>query len=147
MSYNHGKSALSSSGGIQAVLIWTAGWLVISQGIVVETAAVTLDVCDIEREATFWSAILGEEPGPPRGGGGWLTVGSLDSTTSLVLQKVPESKVVKNRCHVCFIVQDVNEAVRQIVALGGSVVSKPRSGGGVTMADPEGNEFCVAKPE
>ena len=113
------------------------------QGIVLETAAVTLDVCDIEREAAFWGEVLGEESGPLRGGGGWLTVGSLDSAISLVLQKVPESKVVKNRCHVCFIVQDVDEAVRQIVAVGGSLVSEPRPGGGVTMADPEGNEFCV----
>ena len=43
----------------------------------------------------------------------------------------------------CFVVPDVDEAVRQIVALGGSSVSGPRPGGGVTMADPEGNEFCL----
>ena len=126
-----------------SVPVWTGELQINSQGIVLETAAVTLDVCDIEREAAFWSAVLGEEPGPLHSGGGWITVGSLDATTSLVLQKVPESKAVKNRCHVCFVVQDVDEAVRQIVALGGSPVGSPRSGGGVTMADPEGNEFCV----
>ena len=114
-----------------------------SQGVVLETAAVTLDVRDIEREAVFWGKVLGTEPGPLRGGGGWLTVGSIDSTTSLVLQKVPESKVVKNRRHMCFIVQDVDEAVRELVGLGGSLFSGPRPGGGVTIADPEGNEFCV----
>ena len=54
-------------------------------GIVLETGAVVLDVHDIQREAAFWGAVLGEEPGPLRGGGGWLTVGALDSTTSLVL--------------------------------------------------------------
>ena len=112
-------------------------------GIVLETAGVVLDVDDIEREAAFWGTVLGEEPGPLRGEGGWVTVGSLDSTTHLVLQKVPEPKVVKNRCHMCFVVPDVDEAVRQIVALGGSSVSGPRPGGGVTMADPEGNEFCL----
>ena len=108
-----------------------------------ETAAVVLDVDDIEREAAFWGAVLGEEPGPLRGEGGWLTVGSLDSTMSLVLQKVPEPKTVKNRCHMCFTVPDVDEAERQILALGGNRVSSPRPGGGVTMADPEGNEFCI----
>ena len=112
-------------------------------GVVMETAAVVLDVDDIEREAAFWGAVLGEEPGPLRGEGGWLTVGSLDSTMSLVLQKVPELKTVKNRCHMCFTVPDVDEAVRQILALGGSHASGPRPGGGVTMADPEGNEFCI----
>ena len=111
--------------------------------IVLETASITLDVDDIEREARFWGAMLGETPGPLRGGGGWITVGSLDSTTALVLQKVPEPKVVKNRCHICFVVADVDEAIRRIVELGGSRVSEPRQGGGVTMADPEGNEFCI----
>ena len=111
--------------------------------IVLETASVVLDVNDIEMEARFWSIMLGEAPGPLRGDGGWLTVGSLDSTTALILRKVPESKVVKNRRHMCFIVPDVDEAVRRIVELGGSRVSEPRQGGGVTMADPEGNEFCI----
>lgn len=112
-------------------------------GIVLETAGVVLDINDIGREAVFWGAVLGEGPGPLRGEGGWATVGSLDSTTQLVLQKVPEPKVVKNRCHMCFVVPDVYEAIRQIVALGGSSVSGPRPSGGVTIADPEGNEFCL----
>ena len=108
-----------------------------------DIASVVLDVDDIEREAAFWGAVLEEEPGPLRGEGGWLTVGSLDYTISLVLQKVPEPKVVKNRCHMCFIVSDVGEEVRKIIALGGSRISNPRPGGGVTMSDPEGNEFCI----
>lgn len=114
-----------------------------SKRVVLETASVTLDVDDIELEARFWEAMLGETPGLIRGDGGWLTVGSLGSTTALILQKVPEPKVVKNRCHLCFVVPDVDEAVRRIVELGGSLVSEPRQGGGVTMADPEGNEFCI----
>ena len=114
-----------------------------SRRVVLETASVTLDVDDIELEARFWGAMLGETPGPLRGDGGWLTVGSLGSTTALILQNVPEPKVVKNRCHLCFVVPDVDEAVRRIVELGGSLVSEPRQGGGVTMADPEGNEFCI----
>lgn len=111
--------------------------------IVLETASITLDVGDIEREARFWGAMLGETPGPLRSGGGWITVGSLDSTTALILQKVPEPKVIKNRCHICFVVADADEAIRRIMELGGSLVSEPRQGGGVTMADPEGNEFCI----
>ena len=115
----------------------------IAPGVVLETAAVVLDVHDIEGEAAFWGAVLGEEPGLLRGGDGWLTVGALDSTMSLVLQKVPEPKMAKNRCHLDFAVANVDESARRIVALGGSRVSGPRPGGGVTMADPEGNEFCI----
>jgi len=112
-------------------------------GIVRELGAVTLDVNDLEREAAFWGEMLGEEPGPVRGDGGWVTVGTLSDDTWLVLQKVPEPKVVKNRAHMCFLVTDVGEAMARIVALGGKQISEPRPGGGVTMADPEGNEFCV----
>ena len=108
-----------------------------------ELGSVMLDVGDIEGEGAFWGAMLGEEPGPLRHRGGWLTIGSLDSTTLLVLQKVTEPKVVKNRCHMCFVVPDVEEAIRRIEALGGRRISESRPGGGVTMADPEGNEFCI----
>ena len=32
---------------------------------------------------------------------------------------------------------------RPLVALGGTRISSQRPGGGVTMADTEGNEFCI----
>ena len=112
-------------------------------GIVHEFGAVTLDVNGLESEAAFWSEMLGEQPGPVRSGGGWVTVGTLSGGTSLVLQKVPEPRVVKNRAHMCFQVTNVDEAISRIVELGGSQISEPRAGGGVTMADPEGNEFCI----
>ena len=102
-----------------------------------------MDVGDIGRQSAFWGALIGENPGPLRSEKGWLTVGSLGPTTILVLQKVPETKIVKNRLHLDFGVADVDQAVREIVALGGSRISEPRRGGGVTMADPEGNEFCI----
>ena len=114
-----------------------------AKGVVLETGAVVLDVSDIEREADFWGALIGENPGPLRSEKGWLTVDSLGPTTFLELQKVPETKMVKNRCHLDFVVPDVDQAVREIMALGGSRASEPRPGGGVTMADPEGNEFCI----
>ena len=114
-----------------------------AKGAVLETGAIVLDVGDIGRQATFWGALIGENPGPLRSEGGWLTVGSLGPATILVLQKVAETKMVKNRCHLDFGVADVDQAVREIVALGGSRISEPRRGGGVTMADPEGNEFCI----
>ena len=89
----------------------TAGEPKISRGAVLETGAVVLDVSDIEREADFWGALIGENPGPLRSEGGWLTVGSLGPTTFLELQKVPETKIVKNRLHLDFGVADVDRAV------------------------------------
>ena len=112
-------------------------------GVILETSSVVLDVVDMQLQAAFWGALIGEQPGPLRGDGGWLTVGSLGNSTLLVLQKVPNEKSVKNRCHLDFFVPDVDRAVREIVSLGGRRISEPRPGGGVTMADPEGNEFCI----
>ena len=73
-------------------------------GIVLETAAVVLDVHDVELEAAFWGAVLGEEPGPLRGGRRVAhgRRARLDNM-SLVLQRVPERKTVKNRCHLDFV--------------------------------------------
>ena len=68
-----------------------------AKGVVLETGAVVLDVSDIEREADFWGALIGENPGPLRSEGGWLTVGSLGPATILVLQKVPETKRVSKK--------------------------------------------------
>ena len=61
-----------------------------AKGAVLETGAIVLDVGDIGRQATFWGALIGENPGPLRSEGGWLTVGSLGPATILVLQKVPK---------------------------------------------------------
>jgi len=116
---------------------------VVRGAIVRQLGAVVIDVNDVERVSAFWGALLGQEPGQPRSGGDWLTVGTLADNAVLVLQRVPESKAVKNRVHMDFPVDDVDEAIAEIVALGGSQISGLRIGGGVTMADPEGNEFCI----
>ena len=109
----------------------------------IRNVGVTLDVNDLELEAVFWGAILEQKPGPIRSGGGWLSVGELPDGGMLVLQKVPEKKTAKIRMHLDFNVDDVDEAVDAIIELGGKLISGPRRGGGVTMIDPEGNEFCL----
>ncbi|MDH3600939.1 MAG: VOC family protein [Candidatus Tectomicrobia bacterium] len=110
------------------------------------SAQVVLDVGDIERAATFWGALLDQEPSPPRANGQYVTVGALADTIWLVLQCVPEGKTIKNRVHLDFTVADVDAAVQRILALGGKIIREVHEGGGhfVTMADPDGNEFCLA---
>ena len=108
-------------------------------------ASAVIDVNDLELEAAFWGKMIGEEPGPVRGEGGWVTVGKLETGVQLMLQKVPEPKTVKDRIHLDFTVDDVDKAVRRVVELGERRIGEPRPGGGVTMADPEGNEFCLVR--
>ena len=66
----------------------------------------------------------------------------------LLFQVVPEPKTVKNRVHVDIHVADGRQAVEveRLITLGARKLYDGRQGPQtwVTMADPEGNEFCVA---
>jgi hypothetical protein len=74
-------------------------------------------------------------------------------------QPVPETKVVKNRLHLDIKITDrtapretrreqVDTEVERLTDLGATVVRVPTEPSmdhyGITMRDPEGNEFCVA---
>ena len=60
--------------------------------IVGQVGGVVIDVNDLGREAAFWGELLGQEPGQPRSGSGWLTVGTLEGAAWLVLQQVPQGQ-------------------------------------------------------
>jgi hypothetical protein len=66
----------------------------------------------------------------------------------LSLQRVAEPKTVKNRMHLDLLVGDVEAEVRMLEALGATrLTPTPREEFGqvwFVMADPEGNELCVA---
>jgi hypothetical protein len=59
----------------------------------------------------------------------------------LWFQRVPESKVVKNRVHLDLMCADVSAEVERLTGLGARVLARHEPW--VTMADPEGNEFDV----
>ncbi|KZB87406.1 VOC family protein [Amycolatopsis regifaucium] len=59
----------------------------------------------------------------------------------LFFNLVPEGKVAKNRVHLDLTGDDVE----RLVALGAKVLTQPEDGL-VVLADPEGNEFCLATP-
>ena len=118
-----------------------------------DAAAITsivnvLDCADAERLADFWSAALGY-PGrrtvtqftvltPPEG----------DARPTLILQQVPETKVAKNRMHMDLHAADRDAAAARLEALGARrIQEEPNCIGDycwLLMADPEGNEFCLA---
>ena len=66
----------------------------------------------------------------------------------LLFQTVPEPKTVKNRVHLDLHVGDERREaeVERLMGLGASRLWDGEQGPNrwVTMADPEGNEFCVA---
>ena len=105
----------------------------------------TLDCRDPGRLAVFWSAAAGFTVGESLGDR-YLTLSrpGLD----LTLQRVGEPKTVKNRMHLDLLVADVDAEVARLLALGAARLAGPRHELGQTwfvLADPEGNEFCVAR--
>jgi len=66
----------------------------------------------------------------------------------LLFQQVPEAKSVKNRVHLDLHVGEERRAgeVQRLVELGATMLYDGQQGPQtwVTMADPEGNEFCIS---
>jgi predicted enzyme related to lactoylglutathione lyase len=105
----------------------------------------TLDCTELDQAATFWQAALG-----------YVVDGVIEGKyvslrghgLALTLQRVEERKSVKNRMHLDLLVDEVEEEVRRLEALGASRLTPvARQEFGQTwfvLADPEGNEFCVA---
>ena len=63
----------------------------------------------------------------------------------LCFQLVPEPKAVKNRVHLDLRCDDAKAETARLVALGARVLSTTGpSPDWVVLADPEGNEFCLA---
>ena len=107
---------------------------------------VTLDCLDPAVMSSFWSAALDAVAGPidqfttlkPRSGGPDLT-----------LQRVTDLKAGKNRMHFDLRVEDLDGEIDRLIGLGAAVVDRHEEPGWrwAVMADPEGNEFCVMRPE
>lgn len=103
---------------------------------------VVLDVSDLDRSSAFWSAILGATEtyrGDP-----YLAL-RVDDRTLLMLQKVLESHSAKNRMHFDLVVPDIDQALEQVVGLGGRLVDAHEDwvARSIIVADPDGNEFCL----
>lgn len=114
----------------------------------IASIVVVLDCADAERLADFWSAALGY---PRRQAVTQFVVLSPlagGSRPTLILQQVPEPKGVKNRMHMDLHAADRDAAVERLTALGArKIQEQPNCIGDYCwylMADPEGNEFCVA---
>ncbi|QKW07200.1 VOC family protein [Streptomyces sp. NA04227] len=109
----------------------------------------TFDCSDAYEQARFWAGVLGgtiaedDFPGDPEA---LVTAPG----TTLLFVTVPDAKTVKNRVHVDLQPQDRgrDEEVDRLLALGATLVGDhrvPDGRGWVTLADPEGNEFCVER--
>ncbi|WP_405798088.1 VOC family protein [Streptomyces sp. NBC_01506] len=110
---------------------------------------VTVDATDAFRLGTFWADVLGTKVADDDKPGDDEVLVEADGITLLFVE-VPEPKSVKNRVHVDLEPQDGTreEEVERLLALGATLVEDHRSPDGrgwATLADIEGNEFCVER--
>ena len=109
---------------------------------------IVIDSVDPDKIAPFWCAVLGvEEDGWFAGDFLCLSDGG-GIAPKLAFQRVPEAKAIKNRVHVDLDVEDLDVAVERVIELGGSLITGERELDGAhwcVVADPEGNEFCLAR--
>ena len=101
----------------------------------VESGAASEADTTTHRGALVWkvgTGLTSPDPGRPR----------------VLFMQVPEAKTVKNRLHLDLRVGEERQAeeVARLTGMGATELWRGRQGphGWVTMADPEGNEFCVS---
>jgi hypothetical protein len=104
---------------------------------------VVIDCADPLRLAEFWAAATGY--GVDHGDEEWVTLRG--SGVPLGFQRVPEPKLGKNRVHVDLHAPDEEAEARRIEHLGATRLYRSNDPEDVfiTLADPEGNEFCVGR--
>jgi hypothetical protein len=111
---------------------------------------VTTDCADPQRLAAFWAGALDTTVSGDYGGFVMLAPPPAGGPV-LAFQEVPEERAGKNRLHLDLGAPAGGRAaeVARLVALGATVLGE-RGGDAeglvwTTLADPEGNEFCVAE--
>ncbi|MFG2099205.1 VOC family protein [Micromonospora echinaurantiaca] len=110
-------------------------------------AQYTLDVTDVDRMATFWSAALGYRV--EQGGDGSAKLyppPDAIGAPTVWLQGSGTPKRDKNRLHLDLVADgEPADEVDRLVKLGARPADVGQTGeeGFVVLADPEDNEFCV----
>ena len=115
----------------------------------------TVDSRNAYAQSVWWAEVLGmaedpedtNEPGHEE-----CMIFSADGRTRVLFIEVPEAKSGKNRVHFDLRPVDLSreEEVEPLTAHGATVVAdrrRPDGSGWFTLADPEGNEFCVLRSE
>ena len=108
---------------------------------------ITTDTLDPEPLATWWAEQTGASIAQNYGGE-FIVLSGGTLPLLMAFQKVPDPTPDKNRIHVDFSAADLDAEVDRLVAAGATVVGRrgDESFRWVTLADPHGNEFCVAPP-
>jgi predicted enzyme related to lactoylglutathione lyase len=105
---------------------------------------IVIDCSNPETLADFWAEALAYSKAglfDPY----FVLLPSLREHPPVILQRVPEPKTTKTRVHFDLRVEDIEAEAQRLEKLGARRIDigQGESPGWITMADPEGNEFCV----
>jgi len=104
--------------------------------------SVSFDAGDALALATFWAAALGSDVDEDSTGDRAFVEAAGWGGPNIWFNRVPEGKSAKNRIHFDLRAPgELADEVARLERLGATVLA--RRGHLTTMADPEGNEFCV----
>jgi predicted enzyme related to lactoylglutathione lyase len=112
-------------------------------------AAITFDCSNALTLSGFWSAAVGrpvDDQGEMAASEFFARIPGEGSDPLMMFIQVPEEKIAKNRVHLDMDADDRAAEVERLVGLGATVIHDKQEYGmeWTTLADPEGNEFCVA---
>jgi hypothetical protein len=111
----------------------------------------SFDAINAYAQSVFWSQVLDfiedpDDPNEPEHEECLIT--SRDRSQLLLFITVPDGKKVKNRVHLDLrpVDRTREQETERLLALGASQLADHRRADGsgwITLADPEGNEFCI----
>lgn len=114
--------------------------------------AITLDCSNALDLAQFWSAVVGRpiDGGEPEASEHFAKIPAKTGdhrNPTMMFIAVDEPKSTKNRVHLDLGTDDREAEVARLIALGATLIHDKDEWGvrWTTLADPEGNEFCVAE--
>ena len=115
----------------------------------------TVDCHDAYELSTWWKEVLGYvdiDGDPNLPGHEECMIRDPESGHRLLFIEVPDTKQVKNRVHLDLASRSAtrDEELDRLLGLGATVLADLRGKHGpgtgwVTLADPEGNEFCIVR--
>jgi hypothetical protein len=123
-------------------------------GVTSRISHTSVDAHDSYAQSVWWAQVLDwtEDPDDPNlPEHEECLILSRDRAQRLLFIRVPDHKDEKNRLHLDLRPVDGTreEEVARLVALGAVELGdfrRPDGTGWITLADPEGNEFCVLSP-
>lgn len=108
-------------------------------------AMVTIDTADALALSAWWRDAL--EAAVVEDNDGWFVILALgEDGPLLAFQKVDDPTPGKNRIHLDLVADDRAATTKRLLDAGATLVAERDMPGmsWVTLADPDGNEFCVA---